>query len=349
MSVGYRAVGWNRQKRIYDAIVAGGIAAYLALFIRLGLALFPEATLETILLRALGTCALLCLHIVLSIGPLARLDARFLPLLYNRRHLGVATFLVGLSHGIFALIQFHALGDENPLVSVLVSNTRWTSVSSFPFQQLGLVALVILFLMAATSHDFWLKNLTAPVWKALHMSVYLAYALLVMHVALGALQSEKSPWLALVLCVGVAWIVVLNSLAAWRERSRDIELKPGGDGFVDVCALADIPEKRAHVATIAGERVAVFKYDGKISALSSVCQHQNGPLGEGRVIDGVITCPWHGYQYRPDCGRSPEPFTERVPTFKVRIIAGRVHVDPRPLPAGTSVEPARIESENAHG
>lgn len=39
--------------------------------------------------------------------------------------------------------------------------------------------------MAATSHDFWLKNLTAPVWKRLHMLVYAAYALLLAHLLLG--------------------------------------------------------------------------------------------------------------------------------------------------------------------
>jgi hypothetical protein len=46
-------------------------------------------------------------------------------------------------------------------------------------------ALLILLLMAATSHDFWLKNLTAPVWKRLHMLVYAAYALLLAHLLLG--------------------------------------------------------------------------------------------------------------------------------------------------------------------
>jgi hypothetical protein len=54
---------------------------------------------------------------------------------------------------------------------------------------------MILSLMAATSHDFWLRNLTPPVWKTLHMLVYVAYALLVAHVTLGLLQSETSPML----------------------------------------------------------------------------------------------------------------------------------------------------------
>lgn len=350
MSVGYRAVGWNRQKKLYDESLLGGIALYLALFVTLALALFPEATLETILLRALGTLAFLLLHVVLSIGPLARLDPRFLPWLYNRRHLGVATFGVGLAHGLFALVQFHALGDENPLVSVLASNTRFSSISSFPFQQLGLFALLVLFLMAATSHDFWLRNLTAPVWKAMHMLVYAAYGALVLHVALGVLQTETHPLYGVLLGLGVFWILALHLMSGWRERARDRELAAGRDGFVDVCAVAEIPEKRARVATLSGERVAVFKHEGRISVLSNLCQHQNGPLGEGRIIDGLVTCPWHGYQYKPACGRSPEPFTERVPTFRARVVNGRVLVDPRPLPAGTHVEPAPIEGGEAlHG
>ncbi|MFT4977044.1 MAG: sulfoxide reductase heme-binding subunit YedZ, partial [Myxococcota bacterium] len=76
------------------------------------------------------------------------------------------------------------------------------------------------------------------------------------------------------------------------------------------------------------------------SAISGVCRHQGGPLAEGRIIDGCVTCPWHGYQYRPETGASPPPFTETVPTFRVRVEAGRVWVHPTPLPPGTPVEPA---------
>jgi nitrite reductase/ring-hydroxylating ferredoxin subunit/DMSO/TMAO reductase YedYZ heme-binding membrane subunit len=344
VSVGYQAVGWNRQKRRYDALIAGGIVLYLGLFVVVGSMRDFHVTLETLLIRGLGTLAFLMLHVILSIGPLARLDARFLPFLYNRRHLGVCMFLVGLVHAGFSVVQFHAFGDEHPLVSVLTANRRYASLPDFPFELLGLGALAILFLMAATSHDFWLANLSARVWKALHMLVYLAYALLVGHVALGTLQAEQSPVLGALLALGCAWIVGLHLAAGWRERARDRDSEPRS-GWVDAGPVADIPEERARVVTIAGERVAVFRYDGKVAALSNVCQHQNGPLGEGRVIDGCVTCPWHGYQYRPEDGCSPPPFTEKVPTYAVRIVAGRVEVEARARPAGTPLEPARIEVE----
>lgn len=338
MSVTYRAVDWNRQKRRYDLALTGGILLYLLAFVATGLMVRPGTTAETLLIRAFGTAAFLLLHLVLSIGPLARLDRRFLPLLYNRRHLGVATFVLGLAHGAFALVQFHALGDVNPLVGVLSANTRLDSLAHFPFQPLGLAALVVLFLMAATSHDFWLTQITAPWWKRLHMAVYLAYGLLVGHVALGALQAETHPGYAVALGLGVAWLAALHLLAGWRERAADVDLAPH-EGWVDACALGELTAERGRIVPVAGERVAVFLADGKVSAISNVCQHQNGPLGEGRVVDACVVCPWHGYEYQLADGRSPPPFTERVPTFNVRIVGDRVWIDPQPNPAGTAVEP----------
>jgi nitrite reductase/ring-hydroxylating ferredoxin subunit/DMSO/TMAO reductase YedYZ heme-binding membrane subunit len=344
MGHAYQAVGWNRQKRLYDATLAAGMALYLGTFLGVSAWLRPEATIETLAIRALGTGAFLLLHVILSIGPLCRLDERFLPLLYNRRHLGVTMFLVATGHGGLALVQFHGFGDRNPLVSLLTSNGGAGDLGLFPFQVLGALALVVFFLMAATSHDFWLAQLTPPTWKALHMTVYVAYGLVVAHVALGVLQAERSPWLGGLVAAGALWLIVLHLVAGWRERGRDREVSGGrADGFVAVCRAEEIPEKRAVIVTLAGERVAVFRYDGRISAVSNVCQHQNGPLGEGRILDGCITCPWHGFQYDPADGASPPPFTEKVPTFRVRVVDGRVEVHPRPLPAGTRVPPVLLE------
>jgi nitrite reductase/ring-hydroxylating ferredoxin subunit/DMSO/TMAO reductase YedYZ heme-binding membrane subunit len=347
MSHQYVAVGWNRQKRVYDLVLIAGIASYLGIFIALGNLLFPFATAETLIIRAAGSAAFLLLHIVLCIGPLCRLDARFLPLLYNRRHLGIATFLLGAVHGVFGIIQFHSLGDKNPLVSLLTANRNFASLAEFPFQQLGFLALVILFLMAATSHDFWLRNLTPPVWKFLHMMVYVAYASLVGHVTLGFLQSERSPLLAIATGLGLVMVIGLHIAAAARENKVDSPNLAFNRPFVDACAVESIPEKCAKVVSIRGERVAIFKYDGKVSAISNVCRHQNGPLGEGKIIDGCVTCPWHGYQYLPESGASPPPFTEKVATFKTRIVDGRVLIDPNPLEPGTRVVPSVIPKESA--
>jgi nitrite reductase/ring-hydroxylating ferredoxin subunit/DMSO/TMAO reductase YedYZ heme-binding membrane subunit len=341
MGHAYRAVGWNRQKRIYDTTLAIGIGLCVALFIAITFAANPLVTAETLLIRAFAASAFVLLHVILSIGPLCRLDARFLPLLYNRRHLGVAMFVLALAHGVLAFVQFHALGVISPFESLFTSDG---GPGTIPFQPLGAAALAVLFLMAATSHDFWLRNLTPPTWKALHMAVYVAYALIVLHVAFGFLQANTSPYLLIATATGALWLFGLHLVAAQRERAADRVEQAARGAWIDVGEVESIPDGCAKTVSVAGERVAIFRYGEKLSALSSVCRHQNGPLGEGRVVDGCVVCPWHGYQYRPHDGRSPEPFTERVPTFRVRVEGTRVLVDPRPLPAGTAVEPAHVSA-----
>ena len=350
MSVTYQAVLWNRQKKIYDRVLALGVLLSIAAFVVVGAVLFPTVTAETLIIRSVGTVAFVLLHLILCIGPLCRIDSRFLPLLYNRRHMGVCMFLLALVHGGFSIVQFHAFGNRNPLVSVLVANPEMNAgLSQFPFQPLGLAALVILAVMATTSHDFWLANLTAPVWKAIHMSVYVAYVLLVAHVALGILQSEPNPLYPALLGVGGALVFGLHLAAAFRERSADATCDgaAGDDAtpFVAIGTIDEIKEGRAKIVSLAGERVAVFRHEGRISAISNVCQHQNGPLGEGRIIDGCVTCPWHGYQYDPETGASPPPFTERVPTFDVRLEGRRIFVSSIPNPPGTAASLARFDDE----
>ena len=90
---------------------------------------------------------------------------------------------------------------------------------------------------------------------------------------------------------------------------------------------------------VGGDRVAVFRHEDKLSAISNACAHQNGPLGEGKIIDCLVTCPWHGFQYDVRNGRSPAPFTERVPTYNIRLTNGMVEVDPNANPPGTPVDP----------
>jgi len=346
MSVGFRAVQWNRHKLVYDAVVLLGVVLFIATFMTWAPLLWPGAnpvTWDILRIRAFGTCAFLMLTVILAIGPLARLDRRFLPLLYNRRHFGVMTFCVPALHAWYVLGWYHSDGKLPPLVSLLASNPHYLSFIDFPFEILGVVALLVLFLLAATSHDYWLAFLGPPIWKALHMAIYPAYGLLVLHVALGAMQTERSPIIPVLLGGAFATVAGLHILADRRAR-RGTGAVAAQDWLV-VGPPLGIPDGGAViVAPPRGERIAVFRDGTRVGALSNVCAHQNGPLGEGRLIDGCVTCPWHGFQYRLEDGCSPAPFTERVAPYRVRIRGGLVEVDPRPLPLGTRVTLAEIDA-----
>ena len=133
-------------------------------------------------------------------------------------------------------------------------------------------------------------------------------------------------------------------MAGMKERKRllaDKELLQK-EGFHEICPIDELEDSCAKTVFIDQENIAIFKYNNKVSAVHNVCKHQMGPLGEGKIIDGCITCPWHGYQYKPEDGRSPEPFTEKVKTYDVKVVDKIIWVNPNPKEEGTFVEPAKF-------
>ena len=346
MGLRYTPVQWNKHKKSYDLVLASGVLLLAFSFVVLHLILNPQITIETLIIRTSALVAIVLLHFILIIGPLCRMNPVFLPLLYNRRHLGVTMFLFAAVHGIFSMIQFHSLGDTNAIASIFLSNTKYAEISNFPFQVLGFFALIILFLMAATSHDFWLKNLSPKVWKTLHMMVYVAYGLLILHVALGILQYENKPVYWIILLLGFLTVAVFHVSAGLKEfrnlKQQTLDLKE--KNYFRACRVDDISEGCGTSVWVESQNIAIFKYEGKLSAVNNVCRHQMGPLAEGRVVDGCITCPWHGYQYRPADGQSPPPFKEKLETYSIKVLENWIWVNPNPFAEGTFVEPAEIKS-----
>lgn len=347
MSTAYQAVGWNRQKRFYDIALLGLVLLSAGAFGTVIALRHPDTTAETFIIRFTSLTAFVLLHVTLAIGPLARLVPSFMPLLYNRRHLGVTVAMLAMAHAVFSVIQFHAFGDTNPVVSVFTAYDKdylsafrnFRSISRFPFEVFGFGALLILFLMAATSHDFWLKNLGPLVWKRLHQLVYVAYGLLLAHVFFGVVQSERSLIFPILCGSGCVLLILLHLLAARKERRTDsLRRDAEEDGYVEVAMVDELSADTGKVVVANGERYALFVRKGQLYALSNVCRHQGGPIGEGRIVNGCITCPWHGYQYRAEDGCSPPPFSEVLETYPVKIIDGKVFLLPIALPLGTVSE-----------
>ena len=129
---------------------------------------------------------------------------------------------------------------------------------------------------------------------------------------------------------------------AFVDRDAERQAAENDRHWIRVCNIGELKDGRGRIVPLPNELVAVFLYDGKLSAVSNVCAHQNGPLGEGRVIDGLVTCPWHGFQYRPEDGCAPSPYTERIATYRLALEDGAVMLDPTPNAPGTYIEPLRI-------
>lgn len=86
--------------------------------------------------------------------------------------------------------------------------------------------------------------------------------------------------------------------------------------------------------TKAGNReLAISLKDGIFGAVSNICNHAGGPLGEGRLDGDYIVCPWHNWKFHR-CSGVGEPGFERdrVPAYPVKVETGRVLVN---LAAGT--------------
>ena len=107
------------------------------------------------------------------------------------------------------------------------------------------------------------------------------------------------------------------------------------ENWVDVGAAAELSATPLRRIKPNDRDIALSFRNEKFGAVSNACNHVGGPLGEGRIVDGCITCPWHGYQYRLADGCAPPPFTEKLVTHRVRVARGIVEVDPAPLPPGT--------------
>ncbi|HLE53995.1 MAG TPA: non-heme iron oxygenase ferredoxin subunit [Thermoplasmata archaeon] len=91
------------------------------------------------------------------------------------------------------------------------------------------------------------------------------------------------------------------------------------DGFVAVAKASEIPPGSSKVVVVQGHPVALFNLDGTFHALSNVCLHRGGPIGEGTLDGGTVTCPLHGWEYDVRTGMNVANPMARLKTYEVRV------------------------------
>ena len=95
-----------------------------------------------------------------------------------------------------------------------------------------------------------------------------------------------------------------------------------------VLDLDELPEGRVKTVVAGHKSLALTHYQGQYGALDNRCPHQGGPLGEGSIENGLLRCPWHGWDYCPLTGAPPGALEvdDALETFPVEVRADGVYV-----------------------
>lgn len=97
--------------------------------------------------------------------------------------------------------------------------------------------------------------------------------------------------------------------------------------FVSVAKLSELRDGECRVVVAANQEIALFNVAGRVCAVTNVCPHRGGPIGDG-VLDGrVVACPWHGWEFDVTTGKMPVNANIGIQTFPVRVDGDTVDVD----------------------
>jgi nitrite reductase/ring-hydroxylating ferredoxin subunit len=90
-------------------------------------------------------------------------------------------------------------------------------------------------------------------------------------------------------------------------------------GFVKMATLDELSPGTAREVEHEGRIYALFNVGGVISAIDGVCPHQGGPLAEGKLEGTTVACPWHGWRFDVQTGRTPLGSKIKQPVYEVKV------------------------------
>lgn len=106
----------------------------------------------------------------------------------------------------------------------------------------------------------------------------------------------------------------------------------GESDWIDVGDAGQLAQKPLQSVLLGRTRIALSCKDGVFGAISGVCNHAGGPLGEGRLDGEYVVCPWHYWKFHCRTGKGEPGYEEdAVPAHDVRVEAGRVLVSAAPI------------------
>jgi len=92
------------------------------------------------------------------------------------------------------------------------------------------------------------------------------------------------------------------------------------DNWIAVGSITDIPRLGARCVKNGDMTIAIFRTsEDKVFALEDKCPHKNGPLSQGIVHNGCVTCPLHNWVISLDNGKAQGADEGETRSFPVKL------------------------------
>jgi len=98
---------------------------------------------------------------------------------------------------------------------------------------------------------------------------------------------------------------------AWKTVCQTQELNEGGS--IEIVCGQDV--------------IAIYRHANALYAIDGVCMHQGGPLAKGKIANGTVTCPWHGWQYDLATGNNSTTCKPMLKSYEIRENNGVIEID----------------------
>jgi nitrite reductase (NADH) small subunit len=95
--------------------------------------------------------------------------------------------------------------------------------------------------------------------------------------------------------------------------------------WTEIATFDDIPRQGARVVEFDTARIAVFRtLTDEIHAVLDKCPHRGGPLSQGIVHGGQVTCPLHSWKIDLATGEAVLPDKGCARTYATKVEGGKV-------------------------
>jgi len=99
--------------------------------------------------------------------------------------------------------------------------------------------------------------------------------------------------------------------------------------FVKVGSASELKPGSVMEVILGEDTYAVCNHNGELFALSGICPHAGGPIGQGALNDYLVTCPWHEWSYDVRTGENDFDPVVKLDTFPVKVEGDDILIDPQ--------------------